>query len=226
MSACVVRSGDTLSRETLTNDQLIREEYQGIRPAPGYPACPDHTEKAKLWELLDAEKKAGIKLTESFAMYPTAAVSGWYFSHPEARYFNIGKIDRDQVEDYARRKGMSLEDMERWLSPNLGYEPGVGRRGLMSERQPVASSAITTRPVRASTRTVRPTVERPLIKSPEGDVAADVHREALHVERALVAARPERRASARADETSPRCSSGSLVNVHLPSSRRAHRRRV
>jgi 5-methyltetrahydrofolate--homocysteine methyltransferase len=113
------------SRETLTNDQLIHEEYQGIRPAPGYPACPDHTEKAKLWELLDAETKAGITLTESFAMYPTAAVSGWYFSHPEARYFGVGKIDLDQVEDYARRKGMTLEEAERWLSPNLGYEPGM-----------------------------------------------------------------------------------------------------
>jgi 5-methyltetrahydrofolate--homocysteine methyltransferase len=113
------------ARESLTNDQLIQEQYQGIRPAPGYPACPDHTEKAKLWELLDAEKKAGIKLTESFAMYPTAAVSGWYFSHPEARYFGVGKIDRDQVEDYAQRKGMSVEEAERWLSPNLGYEPAM-----------------------------------------------------------------------------------------------------
>jgi len=113
------------SRETLTNDQLIQEQYQGIRPAPGYPSCPDHTEKAKLWELLDAEKKAGITLTESFAMYPTAAVSGWYFAHPEARYFNLGKVDRDQVEDYAQRKGMSVDEMERWLSPNLGYEPGL-----------------------------------------------------------------------------------------------------
>ncbi|MEJ0036618.1 MAG: methionine synthase [Gammaproteobacteria bacterium] len=113
------------TRESLTNDQLIHEQYQGIRPAPGYPACPDHTEKAKLWELLDAEKKAGITLTESFAMYPTAAVSGWYFSHPEARYFNIGKIDRDQVEEYAQRKGMTVEEMERWLSPNLGYEPAM-----------------------------------------------------------------------------------------------------
>jgi 5-methyltetrahydrofolate--homocysteine methyltransferase len=113
------------ARESLTNDQLIQEQYQGIRPAPGYPACPDHTEKAKLWELLDAEKKAGITLTESFAMYPTAAVSGWYFAHPEARYFNIGKIDRDQVQDYAQRKGMTVEEMERWLSPNLGYEPAM-----------------------------------------------------------------------------------------------------
>jgi 5-methyltetrahydrofolate--homocysteine methyltransferase len=111
------------AQEALTNVQLIREEYKGIRPAPGYPACPDHTEKAKLFGLLDAEKNAGVKLTESFAMYPTAAVSGWYFSHPDVRYFGIGKIDKDQVEDYAARKGMALEEMERWLSPNLGYEP-------------------------------------------------------------------------------------------------------
>jgi 5-methyltetrahydrofolate--homocysteine methyltransferase len=110
--------------ESLTNAQLIREEYKGIRPAPGYPACPDHTEKAKLFELLDAQKNTGIELTESFAMFPTAAVSGWYFSHPDVRYFGIGKIDKDQVEDYAARKGMELAEMERWLSPNLGYEPG------------------------------------------------------------------------------------------------------
>jgi 5-methyltetrahydrofolate--homocysteine methyltransferase len=112
------------AQEALTNVQLIREEYKGIRPAPGYPACPDHTEKAKLFKLLDAEKNTGVKLTESFAMYPTAAVSGWYFSHPDVRYFGIGKIDKDQVEDYAARKGMALGEMERWLSPNLGYEPG------------------------------------------------------------------------------------------------------
>jgi 5-methyltetrahydrofolate--homocysteine methyltransferase len=108
--------------EQLTNQQLIREEYRGIRPAPGYPACPDHTEKAKLWELLDVERNTGIRLTESFAMYPTAAVSGWYIAHPESHYFAIGKIDRDQVEDYARRKGQSVEEAERWLSPNLGYD--------------------------------------------------------------------------------------------------------
>jgi 5-methyltetrahydrofolate--homocysteine methyltransferase len=111
------------SQERLTNDQLIREEYHGIRPAPGYPACPDHTEKAKLWELLDVERNAGIRITESYAMYPTAAVSGWYFAHPEARYFAVGKIDKDQVEDYAQRKGITLAEAERWLSPNLGYEP-------------------------------------------------------------------------------------------------------
>jgi 5-methyltetrahydrofolate--homocysteine methyltransferase len=109
--------------ETLTNAQLVREEYRGIRPAPGYPACPDHTEKAKLWQLLDAEQNAAIRLTESFAMYPTAAVSGWYLAHPQARYFAVGKIDRDQVADYARRKGMSLEETQRWLAPVLGYDP-------------------------------------------------------------------------------------------------------
>jgi 5-methyltetrahydrofolate--homocysteine methyltransferase len=109
--------------EQLTNQQLIREEYRGIRPAPGYPACPDHTEKAKLWQLLDVERNTGIRLTESFAMYPTAAVSGWYIAHPEARYFALGKIDRDQLEDYAARKGVSVGEAERWLAPNLGYEP-------------------------------------------------------------------------------------------------------
>jgi 5-methyltetrahydrofolate--homocysteine methyltransferase len=108
--------------ETLTNEQLVREEYRGIRPAPGYPACPEHTEKRKLWELLDVERNAGIRLTESYAMYPTAAVSGWYLAHPEARYFAVGKIDREQVEDYARRKGMSVEEAQRWLAPNLGYD--------------------------------------------------------------------------------------------------------
>ena len=110
------------ARERLTNEQLIDEEYQGIRPAPGYPACPDHTEKAKLWQLLDVERRTGIRLTESYAMYPTAAVSGWYFSHPEARYFAIGKIDRDQVADYAHRKALTVAEVERWLAPNLGYE--------------------------------------------------------------------------------------------------------
>jgi 5-methyltetrahydrofolate--homocysteine methyltransferase len=109
-------------REALTNQQLIQEEYRGIRPAPGYPACPDHTEKAKLWNLLDVERNAGIRITESYAMYPTAAVSGWYIGHPDSRYFAIGKIDRDQVEDYARRKGATVEETEKWLSPNLGYD--------------------------------------------------------------------------------------------------------
>jgi 5-methyltetrahydrofolate--homocysteine methyltransferase len=109
--------------EKFGNEQLIREEYRGIRPAPGYPACPDHSEKTTLWRLLDVERRVGITLTESFAMYPTAAVSGWYFSHPEARYLAVGRIDRDQVDDYARRKGITLEQAERLLGPNLGYEP-------------------------------------------------------------------------------------------------------
>ena len=107
--------------EHLSAEDLIKEEYAGIRPAPGYPACPDHTEKETLFELLGAEEKIGIKLTESFAMYPTAAVSGFYFAHPQSRYFGLGKITKDQVEEYALRKNMSLEDTERWLSPNLAY---------------------------------------------------------------------------------------------------------
>jgi len=108
--------------ESLSNEELLREEYRGIRPAPGYPACPDHTEKGILWELIDPAGNAGITLTESYAMLPTAAVSGFYFSHPESRYFGTGKIGRDQVEDYARRKGMSIEETARWLAPVLGYE--------------------------------------------------------------------------------------------------------
>jgi 5-methyltetrahydrofolate--homocysteine methyltransferase len=108
--------------ERFTNDQLIKEEYRGIRPAPGYPACPDHTEKATLWRLLRPDTNASMQLTESFAMYPTAAVSGWYFSHPGSRYFAVGKIDLDQVQNYAARKKISLEDAQRWLSPNLGYD--------------------------------------------------------------------------------------------------------
>jgi 5-methyltetrahydrofolate--homocysteine methyltransferase len=111
------------AHEQLDSTGLIREEYQGIRPAPGYPACPDHTEKATLWRLLDADHTAGIRLTESFAMFPTAAVSGFYFSHPRSHYFGVGKIDRDQVASYAQRKGMDLAEVERWLSPNLGYDP-------------------------------------------------------------------------------------------------------
>ncbi|HNP35980.1 MAG TPA: methionine synthase [Woeseiaceae bacterium] len=109
--------------ESMSNKDLIDEKYQGIRPAPGYPACPEHTEKAKLWELLDAENAIGLKLTESFAMYPTAAVSGFYFSHPESRYFAVGKVGRDQLESYAERKGITVVEAERWLSANLGYEP-------------------------------------------------------------------------------------------------------
>ena len=109
--------------ETLSNDHLIAEDYQGIRPAPGYPACPDHTEKGRLWQLLDVEKSIGLELTESYAMFPTAAVSGFYFSHPESKYFSVGKIARDQVESFAKRKGMSIAEAERWLAPNLGYDP-------------------------------------------------------------------------------------------------------
>ena len=109
--------------ETLSNEDLIAERYQGIRPAPGYPACPDHTEKGLLWQLLNVAQNADIHLTESFAMTPTAAVSGWYFSHPEARYFGVGRLGRDQVADYARRKGWTLTEAEKWLAPNLGYEP-------------------------------------------------------------------------------------------------------
>jgi 5-methyltetrahydrofolate--homocysteine methyltransferase len=109
--------------EQLSNEQLIDEGYRGIRPAPGYPACPDHTEKGPLFELLSAEEQAGIRLTESFAMYPAAAVSGLYFAHPEARYFAVDRLTRDQVEHYARRKGMSVAEVERWLAPNLGYDP-------------------------------------------------------------------------------------------------------
>jgi 5-methyltetrahydrofolate--homocysteine methyltransferase len=109
--------------EQLDNVGLIKEQYDGIRPAPGYPACPDHTEKALLWELLDVEAATGIQLTESMAMWPGAAVSGWYFSHPESQYFVLGRLAQDQVADYARRKGWTLKEAERWLAPNLGYEP-------------------------------------------------------------------------------------------------------
>jgi 5-methyltetrahydrofolate--homocysteine methyltransferase len=109
--------------ERNTNEQLIREHYRGIRPAPGYPACPDHTEKAALWQLLDPERNAGIVLTENYAMHPAAAVSGWYFSHPGATYFGVGSIDRDQVQDYARRKRMPLAEAERWLAPLIAYAP-------------------------------------------------------------------------------------------------------
>jgi 5-methyltetrahydrofolate--homocysteine methyltransferase len=110
------------SDEELVNNALIDETYRGIRPAPGYPACPDHMEKATLWRLLDVERNTGIELTESFAMYPAASVSGWYFAHPEAKYFQVGKIGRDQAEDYARRKGLSVSTVERWLAANLGYD--------------------------------------------------------------------------------------------------------
>jgi 5-methyltetrahydrofolate--homocysteine methyltransferase len=109
--------------ESLTTDQLIAEKYRGIRPAAGYPACPDHTEKGALWTLLDVEKNTGMRITESFAMWPGSSVSGLYFAHPQARYFTLGKIDRDQVVDYRARKRMTTQEVERWLGPNLGYEP-------------------------------------------------------------------------------------------------------
>ncbi|MFP4496538.1 MAG: vitamin B12 dependent-methionine synthase activation domain-containing protein, partial [Halochromatium sp.] len=109
--------------EQLDNDALIAERYEGIRPAPGYAACPDHTEKGTLWELLKPDERIGLTITESFAMLPTAAVSGWYFAHPQSRYFGTGKIMKDQVEDYATRKGWTLEQAERWLAPVLGYDP-------------------------------------------------------------------------------------------------------
>jgi 5-methyltetrahydrofolate--homocysteine methyltransferase len=109
--------------EALPNEALIDEKYQGIRPAPGYPACPEHSEKGTLWQLLDAEANTGIGLTESYAMWPAAAVSGWYFAHPDAQYFIVGRIQKDQVHDYARRKGWTLQEAEKWLAPNLAYEP-------------------------------------------------------------------------------------------------------
>jgi 5-methyltetrahydrofolate--homocysteine methyltransferase len=108
--------------EHLSKEELIKEAYRGIRPAAGYPACPDHTEKQILFDLLAAEENAGIHLTETFAMWPGASVSGLYFAHPEAKYFGVGKIGRDQVSDYQQRKGMSLEEIERWLGPYLSYE--------------------------------------------------------------------------------------------------------
>ena len=108
--------------EAFSNDDFIKEVYQGIRPAPGYPACPEHTEKSTLWELLDVENNTGMILTESYAMYPAASVSGWYLSHPESKYFGLGQIGKDQVMNYAKRKGMSLEETERWLAPVLNYE--------------------------------------------------------------------------------------------------------
>jgi len=110
-------------QEELSHEQYIKEKYRGIRPAPGYPACPDHTEKQTIWKLMDVEKNIGVKLTESCAMYPPSSVSGFYFSHPKSKYFNIGKIGRDQITDYASRKGITIKEAERWLHSNLGYDP-------------------------------------------------------------------------------------------------------
>jgi 5-methyltetrahydrofolate--homocysteine methyltransferase len=108
--------------ENLSNEDLIHEKYRGIRPAAGYPACPDHTEKGPLWRLLDVEANTGMRITESFAMWPGSSVSGLYFAHPESRYFSLGKIDRDQVADYAQRKAMSVAEVERWLGQSLNYD--------------------------------------------------------------------------------------------------------
>jgi 5-methyltetrahydrofolate--homocysteine methyltransferase len=108
--------------ERLDNEDLIEEKYVGIRPAPGYPACPDHTEKELLWRLIRPDQRIGLRLTESYAMYPAAAVCGWYFSHPESRYFAVGQINEDQAHDYAKRKGMDIRLAQRWLLPNLGYD--------------------------------------------------------------------------------------------------------
>ncbi|MBL7734763.1 MAG: methionine synthase, partial [Chitinophagaceae bacterium] len=109
------------ANERLSNEELIKEAYSGIRPAPGYPACPDHTEKLKLFALLNATENTGIVLTESLAMHPASSVCGWYFAHPQSKYFGVGKIAKDQVEDYAQRKQMSIEETEKWLSPVLEY---------------------------------------------------------------------------------------------------------
>jgi len=109
--------------EGLSNDDFIHEKYRGIRPAPGYPACPDHTEKGTIWKLLDVQANTGMLITESFAMWPGSSVSGLYFAHPESRYFSLGKIDRDQVADYSERKGMSVAEVERWLGQSLNYDP-------------------------------------------------------------------------------------------------------
>ncbi len=108
--------------EAFDNDELIKERYVGIRPAPGYPACPDHLEKRKLFDLLDVEKEIGVTLTENYAMSPAASVSGWYFANKDSRYFGLGKIQKDQVHDYAKRKQMSVHEIEKWLAPNLAYD--------------------------------------------------------------------------------------------------------
>jgi 5-methyltetrahydrofolate--homocysteine methyltransferase len=127
------------SDENMTLEDLIQERYRGIRPAPGYPACPDHSEKRELFDLLQAEKNTGIRLTENFAMSPAASVCGLYFAHPEAKYFAVGKIDRDQVDDYHRRKGMDLRQVERWLRPNLNYDPDLQASARESMGAPVIS---------------------------------------------------------------------------------------
>ena len=116
--------------ENLSPEDLIKEKYRGIRPAPGYPACPDHTEKETLWQLLDVEKNIGVKLTENFAIYPPSSVAGIYFGHPESKYFHVGQIDRDQIEDYAKRKGITIVEAEKWLRPNLGYDSSTEKKAV------------------------------------------------------------------------------------------------
>ena len=111
------------SEENLDNEALIKESYKGIRPAPGYPACPDHLEKETLWELLQVEERIGVTLTESLAMWPAASVSGYYFAHPEARYFGVGKITQDQVVDFAKRKNITIEKAQQWLQPTIAETP-------------------------------------------------------------------------------------------------------
>src|SRR5205823_74088 len=127
--------------ETLSNKELIGETYRGIRPAPGYPAQPDHSEKATLFKLLDGERRIGVKLTESFAMWPGASVCGLYFSHPESHYFGVGKIERDQVEDYAKRKGWSVTEAEKWLAPVLNYIPSNEAMPSLAPGAPVPMAA-------------------------------------------------------------------------------------
>ena len=151
--------------EAFTPEELIAEPYAGIRPAPGYPAQPDHTEKATLFRLLDAEKTAGVTLTESFAMWPGSSVSGLYFSHPESFYFGVGKIERDQVEDYAARKGMSVAETERWLAPVLNYIPSQEQAAPKAPAPSPRSSPPTTLPrIRraAPARCIWPGARRPV----------------------------------------------------------------
>ena len=121
MKKCERNSGRYAPDENFSVQELIKETYRGIRPAPGYPACPDHTEKIEHFKLFEIYPKTGIELTDSMAMYPTAAVSGLYFSHPDSHYFSLGKINKEQVENYAKRKSMSVDEVERWLRPALGY---------------------------------------------------------------------------------------------------------
>ena len=138
--------------EAISNEELIREEYRGIRPAPGYPAQPDHTEKDTLFRLLEAERRIGVTLTESFAMWPGSSVSGLYLAHPDAHYFGVAKVERDQVEDYAARKGMSVPEVERWLSPILNYEPALLCGDGGGVRRPALHRAAAPRSGRASPR--------------------------------------------------------------------------